>query len=149
MRFLVLLLATLSFSAVAQVYKWTDESGNVHFGTQPPPGQQEEVKIRNTKSSSTSQTYESDIVRQARELEERKAQERYQNAEQRYQERVAEIREGYEDQPDYICTGAKNRLKSAEERWEDQQVQGWTLSEKRYHEQRIRDLQRHADNVCR
>ena len=40
MRFLVLLLASLSFSAVAQVYKWTDENGNVHFGNQPPPGQQ-------------------------------------------------------------------------------------------------------------
>ena len=46
MRFFLLLLATLSFSAVAQVYKWTDENGNVHFGTQPPPGQQEEVKIQ-------------------------------------------------------------------------------------------------------
>ena len=91
MRFLFVLLATLSFSAVAQVYKWTDENGNVHFGTQPPPGQQEEVKIRNTKSSSTSQTYESDIVRQARELEERKAQARYQNAEKRYQERFLSL----------------------------------------------------------
>lgn len=149
MRFLVLLLATLSFSAFAQVYKWTDENGNVHFGNQPPPGQHEEVKIRDTTSSSSPQTYESDIVRQARELEERKRKERHSNAEQRYQERVAEIKEGYEDRPDYICTGAKNRLKSAEERWEDQQLQGYTLSEKRYHEQRIRDLQRHVNNICR
>lgn len=46
MRFFLLLFATFSFSAVAQVYKWTDENGNVHFGNQPPPGQQEEVRIR-------------------------------------------------------------------------------------------------------
>lgn len=52
MRFLVLLLASLSFSAVAQVYKWTDENGNVHFGNQPPPGQQEEVHIRESKTGS-------------------------------------------------------------------------------------------------
>ncbi len=52
MRFFLLLLATLSFSAVAQVYKWTDENGNVHFGTQPPPGQQEEVHIRESKTGS-------------------------------------------------------------------------------------------------
>jgi hypothetical protein len=52
MRLLFLLLATLSFSAVAQVYKWTDENGNVHFGNQPPPGQQEEVHIRESKTGS-------------------------------------------------------------------------------------------------
>lgn len=48
MRFLALLLATLSFSAVAQVYKWTDENGVTHFGTQPPAGQREEVEIRSS-----------------------------------------------------------------------------------------------------
>lgn len=52
MRSLFLLLATLSFSAFAQVYKWTDENGNVHFGNQPPPGQQEEVHIRESKTGS-------------------------------------------------------------------------------------------------
>ena len=43
MRFLALLLISLSFHAVAQVYTWTDENGVTHFGTQPPAGQQQEV----------------------------------------------------------------------------------------------------------
>lgn len=46
MRWMLILLLATSFPAIAQVYKWTDENGNVHFGSQPPPGQQEEVKIR-------------------------------------------------------------------------------------------------------
>lgn len=149
MRFLALLLATLSFSAVAQVYKWTDENGVTHFGTQPPAGQQQEVKIRDTTSSSSDQPVESDIVRRARALEEKNRIESQSTAEQRYQERVSEIRQDYDERKDYICQGAEDRLKSAEERWEDQKLQGYTQSEKNRHEQRIRDARRHRDNMCR
>lgn len=46
MRLILTLLTALSFPAFGQVYKWTDAQGNVHFGNQPPPGQNEEVKIR-------------------------------------------------------------------------------------------------------
>ena len=52
MRLILILLTALSFPAFAEVYKWTDAQGNVHFGTQPPPGQQEEVKIRASSASS-------------------------------------------------------------------------------------------------
>ncbi|VVT02741.1 hypothetical protein MARINON1_52488 [Marinobacter salarius] len=48
MRILFTLLIILASTAYGQVYKWTDENGNVHFGTQPPPGQQEEVTIRDS-----------------------------------------------------------------------------------------------------
>lgn len=50
MRILFTLLLLLASTAYGQVYKWTDENGNVHFGTQPPPGQQEEVEIRESKT---------------------------------------------------------------------------------------------------
>lgn len=50
MRILFTLLLILASTAYGQVYKWTDENGNVHFGTQPPPGQQEEVEIRESKT---------------------------------------------------------------------------------------------------
>jgi hypothetical protein len=46
MRLALLLICTLSFPALAQVYKWTDANGVTHFGSQPPPGQQEQVPIR-------------------------------------------------------------------------------------------------------
>lgn len=36
-RCLLILLALLSGSAFAEVYKWTDEAGRVHYGERPPP----------------------------------------------------------------------------------------------------------------
>jgi hypothetical protein len=153
MHLLLILLTALSFPAFAEVYKWTDENGNVHFGSQPPPGKKEEVKIRDTRSSpdypQAQSSAESDIIRQARELERRRLQQRYESSEDRYRERVAEIREGYDESPDYICTGAENRLKSARERWDAVKMQGYTQGERIRYEQRIRDAQRHRDNVCR
>lgn len=151
MRLILLLLIALTPPAFAQVYKWTDENGVTHFGSQPPPGIKEEVTIRNNESGSagTDALRESDIIRQARELEQQRERESLKNAEARYRERVTEIREDYESRPDYICQGAENRLQSARERWENQKKQGYSISDQRYYEQLIQDRQRHRDNICR
>lgn len=37
-RCLALLLALAATAASAQVYKWVDENGRVHYGEKPPPG---------------------------------------------------------------------------------------------------------------
>ena len=51
--FLVVLLA-LGGNATAQVYRWTDEQGRVHYGSQPPPGQKaDSVKQQPSGSSSS------------------------------------------------------------------------------------------------
>lgn len=151
MRLLIPLLLILSFPASGQVYKWTDENGNVHFGSQPPPGQNQEVKIRDSQSGSATDNkqVESDIIRQSRELERRKESEAVRDAGQRYSERLSEVREDYANRPGYICQGAENRLQSARERWENQKKQGYSISDERYYEQLIRDRERHRDNVCR
>ena len=151
MRSLIPLLLILSFPISAQIYKWTDENGTVHFGSQPPPGQKQEVKIRDSQpsSSTTNSPVESDIIRQSRELERLEAKEAVRDAEERYRERVSEIREDYENRPDYICQGAENRLQSARERWENQKKQGYSISDERYYEQLIKDRERHRDTVCR
>ncbi|AHI31267.1 hypothetical protein AU15_07780 [Marinobacter salarius] len=151
MRLLIPLFLVLALPVYGQVYKWTDENGVTHFGNQPPPGQQEEVRIRDSQpgSMSADSTAESDIIRQSRELERRKAKKSVREAEQRYRERVAEIRDDLEDRPDYICQGAENRLKSAQDRWHDQKLQGYSIADERYYEQLIKDRQRHRDNVCR
>ena len=60
MKFLVLILAALlamTTAAHAEVYKWVDEDGNVHFTDTPPPKQKtEEVKIDSAPSSGRSYT---------------------------------------------------------------------------------------------
>lgn len=46
MRLLPILFIFFVLPVSAQVYKWTDENGVTHFGSQPPAGQQNEVTIR-------------------------------------------------------------------------------------------------------
>ena len=148
MRLALLLICTLSMPALAQVYTWKDESGTTHFGSQPPTAEKQEVIIRDA-SPGRASAAESDIMRQSRELDRRKREQRLEAAKSRYERRISEIGSDQEDRPGYVCTGAKNRLESARERWDSQKLQGYTLSEKTRHEQRIRDAQRHRDNICR
>ncbi len=49
MRFALLLFCMLSLPALAQVYKWIDENGVTHFGSQPPAGQQEEIPMKKSR----------------------------------------------------------------------------------------------------
>ena len=37
MKKLALLVALVALGAQAEIYKWTDEKGQVHYGEQPPP----------------------------------------------------------------------------------------------------------------
>lgn len=50
-KLILTLLAALSLPAAAQVYKWTDADGNTHFGSQPPAGQRDEVRTKDTRPS--------------------------------------------------------------------------------------------------
>lgn len=148
MRLVLALLLSLSFPATAQVYKWTDENGNTNFGAQPPPGKQQQVDIRDNSVGSDTGA-QSDILRQSRALERRNQQKAYERAEDHYRDRVKEVRSDYSNRPDYVCTGAKNRVKGAKEDWKRQKRQGYTISEQDYHEQRINRLERDRDNLCR
>ncbi len=64
MKLLALILAAslaMTTAAHAEVYKWVDEDGNVHFTDTPPPKQKtEEVKIDSAPSSSNNYTSASD-----------------------------------------------------------------------------------------
>jgi hypothetical protein len=90
--------------------------------------------------------YESDILRQERKLQLRKAQEASDNRARRYSQQASDLRD---ESPDYICQGAENRLQRAQERWQSLKRQGYTISEEQRYVQRIRDAERHRDNICR
>ena len=47
----VLLYALITAPSHAQVYKWTDESGQVHYGDRPDNTQAEQVKIRKNETT--------------------------------------------------------------------------------------------------
>ncbi|WP_375191798.1 DUF4124 domain-containing protein [Marinobacter sp.] len=132
MRLILIFLTALSFPAFSQVYKWTDENGVTHFGNQPPPGEQEEVHIRESKTGPMI------TDRQRLMMEQRDARRTYRSEQSSYDSDV-----------DYVCTGARNRVKNWEERWDIAKRQGYSVSEKQYFDQRIREAERHRDNVCR
>lgn len=144
MRLTLILVATLSFPATAEVYRWTDESGNVHFGSQPPPGEQEEVKIRKSKTGPM-------ITEKQRAMLEPAVSDDLSDEaiDRRYQERVAEIREGRAGAPDYVCQGAKDRVAGLEDELDDLKTQGYTISERNRIERRIERARRHRNNICR
>lgn len=45
MRILILLLAVVSLPVSAEIYRWVDAQGQVHFGARPVPGA-EQIKVR-------------------------------------------------------------------------------------------------------
>jgi hypothetical protein len=146
MRLILIILTALSFPATAEVYKWVDESGVTHFGSQPPTAEKETVKIRASGPGSSGSGTDSAIMRQARELDRLEAEKQRQRS---YDDRANEIRAGYDNLPDYVCTGAKDRLEGAKEDWASEKRQGYSLSEQQYNEQRINRLERERDNYCR
>jgi hypothetical protein len=146
MRLILIILTALSLPATAEVYKWVDESGVTHFGSQPPTAEKETVKIRASGPGSSGSGTDSAIMRQARELDRLDAEKQRQRS---YDDRANEIRAGYDNLPDYVCTGAKDRLEGAKEDWASEKRQGYSLSEQQYNEQRINRLERERDNYCR
>ena len=66
----ILLAATAT--ARAQIYRWTDEQGKVHYGSQPPPGQ----KADSVKQQSTGNPTSPDMQRRQREATDRADRER-------------------------------------------------------------------------
>ncbi len=152
MRLILIILTALSFPAAAQVYKWTDENGVTHFGAQPPPGQKEEVRVRNTIAEQHQDAPESDIIRQARELEERKIREAADRAEkelERYRQTVADLQDDSVERPGYVCQGIEDRVQLLYEDMEELKRQGYTISEKTRLERKIKREEMHRDNLCR
>lgn len=143
MKLLLILLATVSFSATAQVYKWTDANGVTHFGQQPPPGQQERIDVKPASGSASGNSggAESDIIRQARKLDRRNRQE----AIDRQQERVAaaaNARENSDPEDSWGCEYAKEQIEEYEidlrelgrkgyKQWEKDQVESWLAEAER------------------
>ena len=137
MRLILILLTALSFPAFGQVYKWTDAEGNVHFGTQPPPGQQEEVHIRESKTGPM-------VTEKQKRLVERIDRER----EARHQERMAEAR-AERNQTNYDCESAQSDLEYYQESRDEIGSTGYSPGDMSYVKSKIADARRRVQQNCR
>jgi hypothetical protein len=102
-RCLVLLLALASPVAWAQVYKWVDENGRVHYGEKPPPGAKSSA-VKPPIAAPGSSARSPDV--QSQELDFRDRQMK-RNADEARQAQDAANRAA-------ICSNAKERLELAE-----------------------------------
>lgn len=129
MRILFTLLLLLTSTAYGQVYKWTDANGNVHFGTQPPPGQQEEVEIRESKTGTMVTDRQRKMLDQIdNEREERRADvdyspaSRQSSAESRTCRRAKIVLQRYESELDLLL---RRGYKQSERRDAEDRVTRW------------------------
>lgn len=133
---LVLLHAALLVMAPAalgeDIYKWVDEDGNTHFGSRPPAAAQaEEVEVSETNTSAPPSEEMSRTLQKSRSSS--------------YSTSTRRRSSG----PDYVCKGARDRVKNIEERWQNTRRNGYTQGEKQRYQQRKVEAQRHVENVCR
>ncbi len=134
MKWLVVLIMALSPAAFSQVYTWTDENGVTHFESRPPSGQQHEtVEIGETNRIDAPSE---DL---SRSLDQRAIDRRLEQT----------IKAPRSSGIDYICTNARNSVSNVKERWANVKSQGYTQSQRNHYEQRIREAERHRDNICR
>lgn len=152
MRLILVLLISLSFPAFGQVYKWTDTSGQVHFGNQPPPGKKQQVEIRESSPGAmgSSRQYgnsESDIIRQARELEHRKREQRYEAAKEavRYDGRS---RAEAEPENSWACEYERERVEEYKIQLQELGRKGYRIWEKDQIESQLREAERQAQRDC-
>lgn len=85
-------------SAAAQIYRWTDEQGRVHYGSQPPPGQKAD-EVKQPESGGTSSQ---DVQRRQREASERADRDRQElerhNQCQEFDRRLQQAQSGGDDE---------------------------------------------------
>jgi hypothetical protein len=102
-RCLALLLALASPVAAAQVYKWVDESGRVHYGEKPPPGAKSSA-VKPPIAAPDSPARSPDVRSQELDFRDRQMK---RNADETQQAQDAANRAA-------ICNNARERLELAE-----------------------------------
>lgn len=90
LMYVCLLTFTLSTSATAAVYKWTDADGSIHFGDQPPAAQKtENINIATPPRSSSSEIPKESVKERQEKL--LKTMDEEKAAKQKAQEKQAKL----------------------------------------------------------
>lgn len=111
---LLFVLASLSTSAVAEIYKWVDAQGNVHFGDKPTDarvaGQAEEVEV--------DESYKPPVLtpEEQKALDEQRRKERLREEMRIREEQKAEAEEKLQrdQERDALCAELSNEIEELE-----------------------------------
>ena len=150
MRFIIILLATLSTPAVCEIYKWTDENGVTHFGSQPPPGQQETVDIKPASGpgAEPGEAPESLIIKQAQMLEAKLLEEERARAQQNEARILESFTRATHPAESESCQKAKIILQGYKDDLRTLLKRGYKQSERNRAEDRVRRWQNEVAYYC-
>jgi uncharacterized membrane protein YccC len=104
---LIITMLLLQSPVFAQIYKWTDDSGEVHYTQTPPPGGISSEEIQGAPPPAES---EETIHREQQELQERLDAMNKRLAEQEEKEAIEREREELAEINEKNCITAKNNL---------------------------------------
>lgn len=128
MKTLCLILALLPLLASAEVYKWTDENGNVHFGDRPKNlNKAEVVEIREQKTGSMV----SDSQKAAY-----KFNARVEAANDKYEEAINRL-PATSSGPSIACNYNRSMIRYYENEWESIRKRGYKQSQRNYYQDKI------------
>ncbi len=137
---LVLLLISISMLATAEIYKWTDASGRVHFTDQP-------VDNAETVDLQIKQLTPEEIAAAA---EKRRFFEEQQRLRRTQNKAASQNRYGnyYKKNNQGNCRYYREKLEYAQQRQQNLKLQGYTVSEKEQAEERIHGAQARVNQYC-
>ncbi len=138
--FLIFLLLSVSLSSLAEVYKWTDANGRVHFTDQPVENAETiELKIKELTPEE-----EAAAAEKRRYFEEQQRLHRSQTSgakQNNYGKYYKKSNQGN-------CRYYKEKLEYARQQRQNLKLQGYTVGEKEKAEERIHNAQARVKQYC-
>lgn len=140
-------LALLATSANGQIYRWTDEDGNVHFGDAPPSARTERVEPKTAPLDSAEvQRRRLETQRQIREFERQDREAARQRELERRQRALSERFDEIDSRSDErMCQLYQDRIEDAR----SEMRRGYSAQRGRVLRERIERAQRDARRYCR
>ncbi len=141
MRFpLLFLLLSLSMLASAEIYKWTDANGRVHFTDQPVDNAETvELQVKElTPEEAAAAAEKRRFFEKQQRLRRTKGKETRQNGYGKY----------YKKSNQGNCRYYKEKLQYARQRRQNLKLQGYTVGEKEQAEERIHHAQARVNQYC-
>lgn len=143
MRLILIFLITLSLPAFAQVYKWTDESGVTHFGSQPPPGKRQPIDVKPASGAEGSgfNRPDSQIIRRAQALERQRLASDSARRDSRSKAEAA-------PENSWSCEYERERVEEYKIELRELGRKGYKIWEKDQLESQLREAERQAQRDC-
>lgn len=136
----IFLLLSLSMPSPAEVYKWTDANGRVHFTDQPVKNAETiELKIKAlTPAEEAAAAEKRRFFKEQQRLHRKQSGSTTQNSYDKY----------YKKSNQGNCRYYKEKLEYAHQRRQNLKLQGYTVGEKHKAEERIHHAQARVKQYC-